>query len=117
MHGSETFASNQSTEYIRKSVFNLDSHLENIDHKIAVLDMQSKGFQSEVKPDNFPPVDVIGKLEERIKVVEEQNEKMLERMSDMTCQIITNKYGNDEYMNEEMQKMKNYVVNFIKKNW
>ena len=30
---------------------------------------------------------------------------MLERMSDMTCQIITNEHGNVEYMNEEIPKM------------
>ena len=68
--------------------------------------MQSKTFQSEIKAGNFPPVYVIGKLEE-IKVLEEQNEKMLERMSDTTSQIINNEYGNDEYIDEEMQKMKN----------
>ena len=69
--------------------------------------MQSKTFQSEIKAGNFPPVYVIGKLEEILKVLEEQNEKMLERMSNMTSQINNNKYGNDEYIDEEMQKMKN----------
>ena len=73
--------------------------------------MQTKGSQQELRPDNFPPDDIIGKLEDKIKKLEEQNEKILERLTDMTCQIITNEYGNDEYMDEEMRKIE--VVNFV----
>ena len=69
------------------SLINLNKHLENIDHKIAVLDMQRKSFQSEIKPDNFPKEDYIGKLEDKVKTLEDQHEKIQERLSDMTCQI------------------------------
>ena len=77
--------------------------------------MQTKGCQLEIKPDNLPPVDVIGKLEERFEKIEEQNEYIQERFSDMTSQIITNEYGNDEYMDEQKQEMKREIVIFLNK--
>ena len=33
----------------------------------------------------------------------------------MTSQIITNEYGNDEYMDEQMQEMKKEIVTFVNK--
>ena len=87
LHGVDTSIENHSTEEIKMSLINLNKHLENIDHKIAVLDMQTKSFQLEVKPDNFPTEDYIGKLEDKVKTLEDQHEKIQERLSDMTCQI------------------------------
>ena len=66
--------------------------------------MQTTGCQSKIKPDNFPPVDIIRIFEERKKKIEEQNEYIQERYSDMTSPIITNEYENDEYMYEQIQK-------------
>ena len=75
--------------------------------------MQTKFSQSEIIPDNFPSDDIIGKLEDRIRILEEQNERILERLSDMTCQIITNEYGNDEYMDEQMKNIKKQILQFV----
>ena len=113
LHGSPNPGGNHSTEEIKTSLFNLNKHLTDIDQKIKVLDMQTKGSQSELRPDNFPPDDIIGKLEDKIKMLEEQNEKILERLTDMTCQIITNEYGNDEYMDEQMKDMKKEIAQFV----
>ena len=44
------------------SLANLNKHLENLDKKIAVLDMQAKLTHSDSKPDNFPPYDYIKRL-------------------------------------------------------
>ena len=55
------------------SLANINKHLENIDTKIAILNMQAKGTHSDKKPDNFSPDDYIEKLEERIKKKEQQN--------------------------------------------
>ena len=112
LHDKET-PGNQSAEAIQKSLANLNKHLESIDQKIAVLDVQAKGLYSETKPDNFPPDDYIEKLEGRVKKLEEQNNWIQERFSDMTCQIITNEYANDEYMDEQMNDMKKEIVEFV----
>ena len=78
------------------SLKDLNKRLESIDGKIAALDRN--------KTRQFPPVDIIGKHEERCKKIEEQNESIQERFSDMTSQIITNEYGNYEYIGEQMQE-------------
>ena len=114
LHDQET-PGNQTAEAIQKSLANLNKHLESIDQKIAVLDVQAKGLYSETKPDNFPPDDYIEKLEGRVKKLEEQNNWIQERFLDMTCQIITNEYANDEYMDEQMNDMKNEIVEFVNK--
>ena len=85
------------------SLKNLDTHLKTIDNKIAALYMQTTGCQSEIKPD------IIGNLEGRIKNIEEQNEYIQERFSNMTSQIITNEYEYDEYMDEQMTEMKKEI--------
>ena len=59
MHDGETPTGNQSTEELQMSLSNLNKQLENIDQKIAVLDMQAKGIHSDSKPDNLPPDDMI----------------------------------------------------------
>ena len=75
--------------------------------------MQTKKIVSEVKPDNFPTDDYIRMLEDKIKKLEEQNEKIQERLLDITCQIITNEYSNDEYMNGQIEDLKTEIVEFV----
>ena len=76
MHDGETPTGNQSTAAIQMSLANLKKHLENIDHTISVLDMQTKGVHSDTKPDNLPRDDYIEKLKERVKKLKDPNNKI-----------------------------------------
>ena len=62
---------------------------------------------------NLSPDDCNKKIEGRIKKIEEQNNWIQERFSDITSQKITNEYANDEYMDEQMNDMKKEIVEFV----
>ena len=58
----------------------------------------------------LPLVDHLNKLEEKEKVLKKKNNNIIEKLWDMTSQIITNEYANVEFMDE-------YVKNQQKKLW
>ena len=55
---------------------------------------------------NLPTVEHFKKLEGKIKVLEEVNENIIDKLGDMTLQIITNEYANDDYMDKQVLEIK-----------
>ena len=55
---------------------------------------------------NLPKVNTFKKLEDKIKVLKEQTNNIIGKLSDMTSQIITNEYANDEFMDTNFEEIK-----------
>ena len=62
---------------------------------------------------NFPQVDHFKKLEDKIKVLKEQSNNIVDKLSDMTSQIITNEYANDEFMDTQVEEIKKEIAMFV----
>ena len=63
---------------------------------------------------NLPKVDTFKKLEDKIKVLKEQSNNIIDKLSDMTSKIITNGYANDEFMDTKVEEIKKGNCNVCK---
>ena len=106
------------TKAHKETVNELTNKIQTAEHKLQDMTDRVEAIEEEYsarleehenalkKLANLPKVDTFKKLEDKIKVLKEQSDNIIDKLSDMTSQIITNEYANDEFMDTQVEEIK-----------